>query len=109
MFIQRKNQSDRNQRHAGRAAGANAVGFSLVAHELQIFSEKMTVAMQALSTLIYRQVVLTARKRHCSHSVVLPARADSYGDLAQTHIVPACARSQADMLEMERLIADHAA
>jgi len=89
-----------------RQAGTNAVGFSVVARELRMFSEKMTAAMQVLSTLIYRQVVLAASKRHRSHSVVLLARAGSYGDLAQTRIAPACARSQADVAKMERLIAE---
>ncbi|MGZ8181891.1 MAG: hypothetical protein ACXWT1_08035 [Methylobacter sp.] len=88
-----------------RQAGINAVGFSVVARELRMFSEKMTTAMQGLAALIYRQVVVTAGKRHRSRSVVLLTQAGSYGELAQTRIAPACARSQADVDEMERLIA----
>ncbi|MDP1771130.1 MAG: hypothetical protein Q8L15_02520 [Methylobacter sp.] len=45
-------------------AGANAVGFSVVARELRMFSEKMATAMQGLSGLIYQQVEATASKRH---------------------------------------------
>ncbi len=88
-----------------RQAGINAVGFSVVARELRMFSEKMATAMQGLSELIYRQVLITAGRRHRSRSVVLLTKAGSYGELAQTRIAPACARSQADVDEMERLIA----
>ncbi|WP_040579709.1 hypothetical protein [Methylobacter tundripaludum] len=88
-----------------RQAGINAVGFSVVARELRMFSEKMAAAMQELAKLIYRQVVVTASKRHRSRSVVLFARTGAYGELAQARIAPAYARSQADVDEMERLIA----
>lgn len=88
-----------------RQAGVNAVGFSVVARELRMFSEKMTMAMQELSTLIYRQVLVTANKRHRLRRVTALSRTASYGDLAQLRIASACARSQADVDEMERLIA----
>ncbi|MFU8788848.1 MAG: hypothetical protein ACNA7G_07445 [Methylobacter sp.] len=89
-----------------RQAGANAVGFSVVARELRMFSETMAAAMLGLSKLIYRQVVLTASKRHRSRSVILLTLAGTYSDLAQTRIAPACARSQADVFEIERLISE---
>ncbi len=88
-----------------RQAGGNAVGFSVVARELRMFSEKMTMAMQELSTLIYRQVLVTANKRNRLRRVTALSRTASYGDLAQFRIASACARSQADVDEMERLIA----
>jgi hypothetical protein len=88
-----------------RQAGINAVGFNVVARELRIFSEKMATAMQELSKQIYRQVMVTASKRHRSRSVVLLTQAGSHGELAQTRIASACARSQADIDEMEQLIA----
>jgi len=88
-----------------RQAGINAVGFSVVARELRMFSEKMAAAMQELAKLIYRQVVVTASKRHRARSVVMLARTGAYGELAQARIAPAYVRSQADVDEMERLIA----
>jgi hypothetical protein len=88
-----------------RQAGANAVGFNVVARELRMFSEKMAAAMQDLSKLIYRQVVLTAHKRHRSRSMALLTQTGTYGELAQTRIAPASLRSQAEVDEMERLIA----
>jgi hypothetical protein len=88
-----------------RQAGINAVGFSVVARELRMFSEKMTTVMQGLSGLIYRQVVATAGKRHRTRNLVLLTQAGSYGELAQTRIAPACKRSQADVDEMEQLLA----
>lgn len=89
-----------------RQAGINAVGFSVVARELRMFSENMAMAMQGLSGLIYRQVVATASKRRRAHSVNLLTQAGTYGELAQTRIAPACVRSQADVDEMERRIED---
>ncbi len=88
-----------------RQAGINAVGFSVVARELRMFSEKMATAMHGLSELIYRQVLITASRRHRSRRVVLLTKAGSYGELAQARIAPACGRSQAEVDEMERLIA----
>ncbi len=88
-----------------RQAGVNAVGFSVVARELRMFSEKMTMAMQELSKLIYRQVLVTANKRNRLRSVTALSRTASYGDLAQLRIASASARSQVDVDEMERLIA----
>ncbi|MDP1773673.1 MAG: hypothetical protein Q8L15_15480 [Methylobacter sp.] len=88
-----------------RQAGINAVGFSVVARELRMFSEKMTTVMQGLSGLIYRQVVATAGKRHRTRNLVLLTQAGSYGELAQTRIAPACMHSLADVDEMEQLIA----
>ena len=89
---------------AARQAGINAVGFSVVARELRMFSEKMTAVMQGLSGLIYRQVLATASKCHRARSLVLLTQAGSYGELAQTRIAPACMRSQADVDEMEQLL-----
>jgi DNA-directed RNA polymerase specialized sigma subunit len=86
-------------------AGANAVGFSVVARELRMFSEKMATAMQGLSELIYRQVVATAGKRHRVRNVDLLNKAGSYGGLAETRIAAACVRSQVQVDERERLIA----
>lgn len=45
-------------------AGINAVGFSLVARELQMFSEKTADAMESLSWLIEWQVAVNAGKHH---------------------------------------------
>jgi hypothetical protein len=90
---------------AARQAGINAVGFSVVARELRVFSEMMAAAMHGLSTQIYRLVMVTASKRHHSRSVVLLTQAGSHGELAQARIAPACARSQADIDDMEQLIA----
>lgn len=89
-----------------RQAGINAIGFTVVARELQMFSERMTTAMHGLSKLIYQQVMLTANKRNRSRSVTLLTQAGVYGELAQSRIAPACARSQTGVDEMERLIAD---
>ena len=88
-----------------RQAGINAVGFSVVARELRMFSENMAMAMQGLLGLIYRQVVATASKRRRAHSANLLTQAGTYGELAQTRIAPACARSQADVNKVEQLIA----
>ncbi len=89
---------------AARQAGINAVGFSVAARELRIFSEKMAAAMQGLSKLIYRQVMITAGKRHRLRNVALLTRAGACGELPQTRIASACLRSQADVDEMEQLI-----
>ena len=89
-----------------RQAGNNAVGFNVVARELRMFSEKTTVAMQGLSKLIYQQVTITASKQNRSRNVAFLTQTRAYGELAQTRIAPACVRSQADVDEMERLIAD---
>ena len=85
-------------------AGRNAVGFCVVARELRMFSEKMAIAMHGLSGLIYQQVAATAGKRHLAHNLGLLNKVGDYGGLAQTRIAPACARSQADLDEMERFI-----
>jgi len=86
-------------------AGHNAVGFSVVARELRVFSEKMATAMQGLSGLIYQQVEATASKRHLARNQDLLNKVGACGGLAQTRIAAACARSQAGVDEMERLIA----
>jgi len=52
---------------AMREAGGgdiNAVGFSLVARELQMFSEKIAAAMQSLSGLIHWQLEVNAGKHY---------------------------------------------
>lgn len=85
-------------------AGANAVGFSVVARELRMFSEKMTIAMHGLSGLIYQQVAATAGKRHLARNLDLLNKAGAYGGLSQTRITHACVRSQANVDEMERFI-----
>ncbi|MGZ4959827.1 MAG: hypothetical protein ACXV7J_11270 [Methylomonas sp.] len=85
-------------------AGINAVGFSVVARELRMFSEKIATAMQGLSGLIYQQVAATASKRHLTRNLDLLNKAGAYGGLAQTRIAPACARSQADVGEIEQFI-----
>jgi hypothetical protein len=88
-----------------RQAGINAVGFSMVARELRMFSEKMSVAMQGLAGLIYWQVEVIASKRHRVRNLDLLTKAGSFGGLAQARIAQACARSLADVDEIERLIA----
>jgi hypothetical protein len=90
---------------AARQVGTHAVGFNVVARELRIFSEKIAATMQGLSQLIYRQVMVTACKRHRLRRVALLAQAGACSALAQTRIAPACTRSQADVAEMEQLIA----
>ncbi|HEY8158830.1 MAG TPA: hypothetical protein VIF10_09015 [Methylobacter sp.] len=87
-----------------RQAGINAVGFSVVARELRMFSEKIATAMQELSGLIYQQVVAIAGKRHRLRSLDKLNTTGAYGGLAQTRIAPACARSQADVDEIEQFI-----
>ena len=87
-----------------RQAGINAVGFSVVARELRMFSEKIATAMQGLSGLIYQQVVAIAGKRHRLRSLDKLNTTGAYGGLAQTRIAPACARSQADVDEIEQFI-----
>lgn len=87
-----------------RQAGVNAVGFSVVARELRMFSEKMATAMQELLGLIYQQVVAIAGKRNRLRSLDKLNTTGAYGGLAQTRIAPACARSQADVDEVERFI-----
>ncbi|MGZ5008635.1 MAG: hypothetical protein ACXWFI_13365 [Methylobacter sp.] len=88
-----------------KKAGINAVGFGVVAHELQIFSEKMAVAMQKLSKLICRQVIVTANKRHRARNLIFLTLAGAHGELAQTRVTSACMRGQAEMHDMERVIA----
>ncbi|MFZ2406654.1 MAG: hypothetical protein WAW41_16090 [Methylobacter sp.] len=87
-------------------AGINAVGFSVVARELRMFSEKMATAMQGLSGVIYQQVAATASKRHRVRNLDLLIKAGAYGGLAQTRIAPACAHSRADVDAIERFIAN---
>lgn len=88
-----------------KQAGENAVGFNVVARELRMFSEKMAIAMQGLSRLIYRQVEFTASKQRRLRSVALLKRTGTYGKLARASIAPAYMRSQAEVDEMGRLIA----
>lgn len=45
-------------------AGINAVGFSLIARELRMFSEKTADAMESLSWLVEWQVAVNAGKHH---------------------------------------------
>lgn len=70
-------------------AGINAVGFSLVARELRMFSEKLADAMQSLSGLIGWQVEVNAGRHH---------RAQNKGFITQAHAAPA------DVDEIEQLI-----
>lgn len=89
-----------------RQAGINAIGFSVVARELRVFSENTALAMHGLSGLIYRQVVASAAKRHRKRSLSLLAKTAAYGELTQTRLSPACMRSQAQLDELEQLIAN---
>jgi hypothetical protein len=89
-----------------RQAGVNAVGFSVVARELRLFSEKMAAAMDVLSKLIHRKVLLTASKSHRARNMALLGQAGAYGQLANARIGLAYARSQADVRDMEQLNAD---
>jgi hypothetical protein len=89
-----------------RQAGINAVGFSVVARELRMFSEMMAIACKGLSGLIYQLVAAIAGKRYRSRNLDLLNKTGTYGGLAQTRIASACARSQADVDEMERRIED---
>jgi len=89
-----------------RQAGTNAIGFSVVARELRIFSEKMAIAMQGLSELIYRQVQVTANKRHKQRRLGLLTKTCACGKLAETHIAATCAYSQAAVDEMAQVIAN---
>ncbi len=88
-----------------RQAGINAIGFSVVARELRIFSEKMAIAMQGLSGLIYRQVEITANKRHRQRSLALLIQTGAYSALAESRIATTCVRSQAAADEMEQVVA----
>ena len=88
-----------------RQAGINAIGFSVVARELRIFSEKMAIAMQGLSGLIYRQVEITANKRHRQRSLALLIQTGAYSSLAESHIATTCGRSQAAADAMEQVLA----
>lgn len=88
-----------------RQAGINAIGFSVVARELRIFSEKMAIAMQGLSGLIYRQVEITANKRHRQRSLALLIQTGAYSALAESHIATTCVRSQTAADEMEQVVA----
>lgn len=87
-----------------RQAGMNAVGFSVVARELRLFSEKMALAMQGLSGLIYRQVALTASKRHRMRNVALLAQVSALGELPQERIASSYTRGQNGVTEIERLL-----
>jgi hypothetical protein len=89
-----------------RQAGVNAVGFSVVARELRLFSEKMAAAMDELSKLVYRKVLLTASKSHRARNMALLGQAGAYGQLANARIGAAYACSQADVRDMEQLNAD---
>lgn len=85
-------------------SGVNAVGFSVVARELRMFSERMAIAMQGLLKLIYQQLAATAALRHQAHNLDLLSKTGAYGGLAQTRIATACVRSQAAVDELELLI-----
>lgn len=85
-----------------RQEGVKAVGFTVVSRELRMFSEKMVIAMQKLLGLIYRLVVLIARKGRRNNNLILLSKIGTYNELSQARIAPACARSQADIDEMER-------
>ena len=87
-----------------RRAVNNAVGFNVVARELRIFSEKMALTMQGLSELIYRQVSLSASKRHRMRKIALLVKASSIGGLPQQKIVMSYTQSLVDVSELERLL-----
>ncbi|MDD5216248.1 MAG: hypothetical protein PHQ03_12045 [Methylococcales bacterium] len=89
-----------------RQAGSNAVGFSVVARELRMFSDKIATAMQELSQLIYQQVSITATKRNRLRSVLKLNQASARHELAQTRLASACVRSQSEVDEMERVISN---
>jgi hypothetical protein len=78
-----------------RRGGINAVGFSLVARELQMFSEKMVIAMHSLSGLIYWQVDVNVGKHHWEQNRDF---------LSQAPIAQVCACRQPDEDETEQLI-----
>jgi len=80
-----------------RQAGSNAVGFSVVARELRMFSDKIAKAMQELSKLIYQQVSITATKRNRLRSVIKLNQASTSHELAKTRLEFACERSQSEM------------
>lgn len=71
-------------------AGINAVGFSLVARELQMFSEKTADAMESLSGLVDWQVAVNIGKHQRAQN--------------KDFIAPACVDVQADVDEIEQLI-----
>lgn len=87
-----------------RQAGENAVGFSVVARELRMFSDKIATAMQELSQLIYQQVTITATKRNRLRNVIKLNQASADNELAQTRLASACVRSQSEVDEMEIVI-----
>lgn len=87
-----------------RQAGTNAVGFSVVARELRMFSDKIAVAMQELSKLIYQQVSITAIKRKRLRNVIKLNQASAHHELAKTRLEFACERSQSEVDEMEDVI-----
>ena len=87
-----------------RQAGSNAVGFSVVARELRMFSDKIAKAMQELSQLIYQQVAITATKRNRLRSVIKPNQASALNELAKTRLASACECSQSEIDEMESVI-----
>jgi hypothetical protein len=74
-------------------AGINAVGFTLIARELRVFSEKTADGMESLSWLIEWQVAVNAGKRY---------REESRGILVQAYADPSSADVQTD--EAEQLI-----
>lgn len=76
-------------------AGINAVGFSLIARELRMFSEKTADGMESLFWLIEWQVAVNAGKHHREQNKVF---------LTQAHAAPACVGGQADVDEIEHLI-----
>lgn len=87
-----------------RQAGSNAVGFSVVARELRMFSDKIAVAMQALSELIYQQVVITATKQKRLRNVIKLNQASEHSESAKILLETARVSCQKEISEMETAI-----
>ena len=87
-----------------RQAGSNAVGFSVVARELRMFSDKIAVAMQALSELIYQQVVITATKQKRLRNVIKLNQASEHNESAKILLETARVSCQKEISEMETAI-----
>lgn len=89
-----------------RQAGVNAVGFSVVARELRLFSEKIALEMQTLSQLIYQQVILTATKRHKLRNLTALNKASANYEITQTYLATACIQGQVDLDAIEQRVAE---
>lgn len=89
-----------------RQAGVNAVGFSVVARELRLFSEKIALEMQTLSQLIYKQVILTATKRHKLRNLTTLNKASANYEITQTYLATACIQGQVDLDAIEQRVAE---